>query len=146
MRVDAGESDRLALRQAFARDAFQPLLDHLGTSEQPEYWSAVEVPHRVFYAYEEVLAPFKDDAHDPKTVLSAFVRLTRYISGGEVQDFRMPLEPQVRQQYLDTFAETPQTAAARRAAAESNRESAEQVLYAWTAKLQIGRASCRERV
>ena len=30
MRVDAGESDRLALRQAFARAAFRPMLDHLG--------------------------------------------------------------------------------------------------------------------
>ena len=148
MRVDAGESERLALRQTFARESFQALLDHVPLSEQPQYWAGVEVPHRVYYAYEEVLAPFKDDAHDPKTVLSAFVRLTRYISGGEVHDYNLLLEPGVRERYLGTFAETPQTSATRRAAAASVRESEEQSLLrraeaAWHSLVEEERAQAR---
>lgn len=128
MRVDAGESDRLALRQAFARASFSDLVAHISASEIAEYWSGVEVPHRVFYAYEEVLAPFKDDAHDPKTVLAAFLRLTAHVSNGEVTDYRLPIAPEVRQRYLEAFAETPLTAQARQARAEAQRESAEEAL------------------
>ncbi len=128
MRVDAGESDRLALRQAFARQAFGPLLDTASDVEAAEYWNAVEVPHRVFYAYEEVLAPLKDEASDPKTVLAAFVRLTRFLSEGDVGHYRLPLAPEVRQAALEAFAETPQTAAAHRARDESVRETAQQAM------------------
>ena len=53
-------------------------MSHLPASDVSEYWTRVEVPHTSFYSYEEVLSPFKDDAHDPKTVLAAFLRLTQY--------------------------------------------------------------------
>jgi MinD-like ATPase involved in chromosome partitioning or flagellar assembly/Tfp pilus assembly protein PilF len=128
MRVDAGESDRLALRQAFARESFADLVSHIEPSDLDAYWSGVEVPHRVFYSYEEVLAPFKDDAHDPKTVLAAFLRLTAYITDREVTDYRLPIAPEVRQGFLEAFAETPLTAQAKKARAESQRETAEQAL------------------
>jgi tetratricopeptide (TPR) repeat protein/MinD-like ATPase involved in chromosome partitioning or flagellar assembly len=128
MRVDSGESDRLALRQNFARQVFADLLAPAIVSNPGPYWADVEVPHRVFYAYEEILAPFKDDAYDPKTVLSAFVRMARHLSDGEVADYRLPLAPEVRQSYLEAFAETPQTSDARRAAVESRRESDEEAM------------------
>ena len=128
MRVDAGESDRLALRQAFARESFADLVAHISPGEVAEYWSGVEVPHRVFYAYEEVLAPFKDDAHDPKTVLAAFLRLTGHVTRGDVVDYRLPIAPDVRQRYLEAYAETPLTAQATQARAEAQRESAVEML------------------
>ncbi len=128
MRVDAGESDRLALRQAFARETFSRLMDPRVTSDVASYWSAVEVPHRVFYSYEEVLAPFKDDAHDPKTVLSAFVRLTGAISDGEVAHYRLPIEPARRQLLLEAYAETPQSSAAREASVVASRETEDEAL------------------
>ncbi len=37
MRVDDGESDRLAIRQAFARDSFAVLVDHIGADVLGEY-------------------------------------------------------------------------------------------------------------
>jgi len=107
MRVDSGESDRLALRQAFARASFASMLWHLRPSEVAEYWSSVEVPHKVFYAYEEVLAPFKDDALDPKTVLAAFVRLTRFVTDRDVSELVFPVSPAVKAQFLEAFARTP---------------------------------------
>lgn len=143
MRVDAGESDRLALRQGLARDAFAELLGPgLITGDAAAYWGAVEVPHRVFYAYEEVLAPLKDDPQDPKTVLAAFVRLAREITLGEVPDYRLPMAPELRQQLLDAYAETPQTAAARQARRLASQESelAQQIRQFDSALLALGDA------
>lgn len=128
MRVDTGESERLAQRQTFAREAFAGLLDRDSIIDPAQYWSEVEVPHRVFYAYEEVLAPFKDDVHDPKTVLAAFLRMTRYVTRGNVQEYHLPLEPAFRQRLLEAFAETPRTATAHPSAAQPARETDEQML------------------
>ncbi len=128
MRVDSGESDRLLIRQSYARASFSDLVAHLGSSEIGEYWSAVEVPQKVFYSYEEVLAPFKDEALDPKTVLAAFVRLTRYLTHPELTDYRLPIAPEVKQNFLEAFAETPLTAKAKKAIAESQRETEEEIL------------------
>jgi MinD-like ATPase involved in chromosome partitioning or flagellar assembly/Tfp pilus assembly protein PilF len=128
MRVDSGESDRLAIRQAFARDCFSDLLSHLGPSEVGDYWSAVEVPTNAFYAYEEVLSPFKDEPQDPKTVLAAFVRLTRYLADPETIEFRLPIAPALKQRFLEAFAETPLTANAKKVLAQTQRETEEQAL------------------
>ncbi|TWO65498.1 tetratricopeptide repeat protein [Caenimonas sedimenti] len=108
MRVDPGESERLEIRQAFARESFDSLVEHLEPSKVPAYWSSVEVPYTPFYAYEEVLAPFKDNPEDPRSVLASFLRITRYLTGGRVGEMRMPLPTAERQKFLDAFAETPQ--------------------------------------
>jgi MinD-like ATPase involved in chromosome partitioning or flagellar assembly len=128
MRVDPGESDRLAIRQAFAKHSFADFVNHIGADAIAEYWKNVEVPHTSFYSYEEVLAPFKDDAHDPKTLLAAVLRLTRYVTEGDVTDFQMPIAPEQKQAFLDAFAETPLTTKTSAALAESQRESEEQTL------------------
>ena len=144
MRVDNGESDRLALRQAFARDAFSDLIAHIGADNLGEYWKSVEVPHTVYYSYEEVLATFKDDPDDPKAVLTALLRLTRYITDRDVTDYRLPITPQQRQDFLDAFAETPLTGAAKRALSESQRETDEQAV-ARTAEAAFGEMSEADR-
>jgi cellulose biosynthesis protein BcsQ len=128
MRVDSGESDRLAIRQAFARHAFADLVAHIGPDAIGEYWKSVEVPHVSFYSYEEVLAPFKDDAYDPKSVLGALLRLTRYVTDRDVSDFQMPIAPEHKRRFLEAFAETPLTTKTTTALAESQRETEEQVL------------------
>ena len=125
MRVDSGESDRLALRQAYAQRAFDGLVT-IGRDQLDEYWKSVEIPHTSFYSYEEVLAPFKDDPQDPKSILAALLRLTRYVTRGDVDQFRMAISPEQRQAYLDAFAETPLTAAGKTALADSQKESEEQ--------------------
>jgi Mrp family chromosome partitioning ATPase len=127
MRVDSGESDRLAIRQAFAQRVFADLVGHIGAENLGEYWKAVEVPQTSFYSYEEVLAPFKDDPQDPKSILAAFLRLTRYVSDRDVTDFHLPISPQQRQAFLDKFAETPLTVS-KQALSESQQETPEQEL------------------
>lgn len=127
MRVDPNESDRLLLRQTFARRAFGEFVGHLQPSALTEYWTAVEIPHRAFYAYEEVLSTFKDVAHDPKSVLAAFVRLASYVSDRDVGEYRSALTPEDRQRWLDKFAETPITVETKRTS-ETPPESEEEAL------------------
>jgi len=144
MRVDSGESDRLAIRQAFARRAFDHLVEHIGSDHISEYWKSVEVPHTVFYSYEEVLAPFKDDPKDPKTVLAALLRLMRYVTDRDVVEFQLPISPAERQGFLDSFAETPLTAAGKKALSDSHQETDEEVL-ARTAEAALAEMSERDR-
>jgi hypothetical protein len=127
MRVDPGESDRLAIRQAFARKAFAEFVSHLG-SELQSYWGAVEVPHQVYYSYEEVLATLKDDPVDPKTVLAAFVRLARFITDGDVVDYRPSITPEERQKYLEAFAKTARSISPRQGVAADAPETEEEAL------------------
>ena len=130
MRVDDGESDRLAVREAFARDTFKDLVDHIPPNEVLEYWQQVQVPYRVFYAYEEVLSPFKDDARSPRSVLASQIRLTRFITDNDVTEFKQLLSPEEQKTYLDAYAATPQGVAAPPSPqrVEVNQESNEQVL------------------
>ena len=128
MRVDDGESERLAVRQAFARDAFADTVGHLPVASIGEYWKAVEVPYRVFYAYEEVLASFKDDPDDPKSVLGAMLRITRHVTDSDVIDYRLAMAPEQKLNYLEAFAETTVTASTKKMLTESQRETAEQEL------------------
>jgi MinD-like ATPase involved in chromosome partitioning or flagellar assembly/WD40 repeat protein len=106
MRVEPGERDRLMLRQTFARDAFRPLTAHLA-ADLADYWGYVEVPHNVFYAYEEVLAPFTDNPNDPKSVLATFVRIASYLTDRDVTEYRLTVAPAERQRLLEAFAMVP---------------------------------------
>jgi WD40 repeat protein/MinD-like ATPase involved in chromosome partitioning or flagellar assembly len=126
MRVEKGESERLALRQAFARSEFTRFL-----SDEPDptaYWSDVQVPHDPFYAYEEVLSPFKDEVRDPTTVLAAMVRICSRLTDNGVAEYRVTITPERQQEIRERYSETPLTERARASFAESLRETAEEAL------------------
>ncbi len=74
-----------------------------------------------------MLAPFKDDAQDPKTVLASLLRLTRFVTDGDVTDFRMPIAPAERQMFLEAFAQTPGTPTTADLVSERERETELQV-------------------
>jgi Mrp family chromosome partitioning ATPase len=129
MRVDTGESERLAVRQSFAQRVFADMVDHVDVADVTgEYWLPVEIPYTVFYAYEEVLAPFKDNAGDAKTVLAALLRLTRFVTDGDVVDYHLALSAEERQRYLEAFARIGAGEPAKPAAAQVSRETDEQVV------------------
>jgi hypothetical protein len=107
MRVDDGESDRLAIRQAFAKSQFADLIDHIGPAQRQSYWEKVKVPYRVFYSYEEVLAPFKDNPQNPSSVLHAQIELTKQVTDGDVSDFQLLLSSTEQKKWLDAYAATP---------------------------------------
>jgi MinD-like ATPase involved in chromosome partitioning or flagellar assembly len=129
MRVDSGESDRLAVRQRFAQNLFADLIEHIDAADVVgEYWRPVEVPYAVFYAYEEVLAPFKDDPQDPKTVLASLLRLTRYVTDGDVSSYQLLASPEQRQGYLEAFATVTSGLTTPKVPTPAQQETAEQKL------------------
>ncbi|MDX3689531.1 FxSxx-COOH system tetratricopeptide repeat protein [Streptomyces europaeiscabiei] len=107
MRIDEGEKRKVDAGRALARLRFEGLprgLDGevLNAEQQDAYWGAMEIPYVPFYAYEETLATVGDKSNIANSLLSAFERLTKVISDGEVTT--LPSVPeQVRQRCLDAF-------------------------------------------
>ena len=103
MRIDDGEKDRAERGRAVARQRFRGLPTRVHTVSPTQYWGSVEIPYRAFYAYEEMLATFGDEAGLPSSVLAATERLVAELTRGEVT--RMPQVPEpLRQETVAKFA------------------------------------------
>jgi WD40 repeat protein/cellulose biosynthesis protein BcsQ len=83
-RVEDGEKRKLERARDHARAAFRDLLGHVDPAKIDQYWGRVEVPYKIFYAYEEILATFGDRPEQLASLLAAAERLTGYLTGGEV--------------------------------------------------------------
>jgi len=100
-RVEDGEARKLDRGRAFAHQRFSAVVSDLGLSDPAKYWGAIEIPYRVYYAYEEVLAFFGDRPHQENAVLAAFQRLTEELIG-EPCDVDGPSDVD-RQRWLRAF-------------------------------------------
>ncbi|MEV6176321.1 FxSxx-COOH system tetratricopeptide repeat protein [Streptomyces sp. NPDC052015] len=87
MRVEDanGEADRLEAAREQVQAKFADIVRRHCAVDAHEYWGRVEIPYRPFYAYEELLAPFRDAPGSPTSMLAACERLTEVISEGEVR-------------------------------------------------------------
>lgn len=85
MRIDEGEKEKADAGRALARLKFDRFPGGLNGDELTAYWGAVEIPYRPYYAYEETLATFGDEAGLSNSLLSAFERVTTYVTGGDVK-------------------------------------------------------------
>lgn len=96
MRTDPAEKMKLERARDFARAAFAPY-----SNEDSGF---IEMPYVPFYAYEETLAAFGDDAFSQNSLRAATERLTGWLTGGRV--VRLPPIPEEqRQQVLARFSE-----------------------------------------
>lgn len=84
MRVDESEKERVEASRVFAERKFDDLPAEMTDAQRRAYWNNVQVPYRAYYAYEEMLAVFGDTPGQPGSILSAYERLTRYITDGAV--------------------------------------------------------------
>jgi hypothetical protein len=89
-RVETAEKDRLSLRREIARERFDDLLWHIEVAERRSYWGKVETFYEPFYAYEEVLATFKDEPEVQQSLLASMERLTAFLSEGTVTRAEYP--------------------------------------------------------
>lgn len=83
-RIDDGEKEKADAGRALARSRFENLPRGMTQAERNQYWGAVEIPYRPFYAYEETLAAFGDPPGLPNSLLSSFERLVGYLTEGAV--------------------------------------------------------------
>ena len=105
-RVEDGETNKLERARDRAREKFGGFLDHLAPSEHDAYWSDIEVPYRVLYAYEEILACFGDRPLLHSTVLAAAEKLTSRLTGGAVTRL-VPPDDEERARVLAEFERAP---------------------------------------
>ncbi|MFE3933781.1 KGGVGR-motif variant AAA ATPase, partial [Streptomyces goshikiensis] len=102
MRIDEGEKEKADAGRALARIKFDRFPSGLVGDELTSYWGAVEIPYRPYYAYEETLATFGDEAGLTNSLLSAFERLTAVVTEGGTTS--MPaIREEVRLRIRDAF-------------------------------------------
>ncbi|MER5889257.1 FxSxx-COOH system tetratricopeptide repeat protein [Streptomyces sp. NPDC001941] len=102
MRIDEGEKEKADAGRALARLKFDGFPSGLTSDDLTAYWGAVEIPYRPYYAYEETLATFGDEAGLSNSLLSAFERLTSVVT--EQQITSMPsVGEEVRLRIRDAF-------------------------------------------
>jgi MinD-like ATPase involved in chromosome partitioning or flagellar assembly/tetratricopeptide (TPR) repeat protein len=80
-RVEDGEAAKLDRRRSLARQRFDEYVTKLGYPDPSKYWGMVEIPYKVFYAYEETLATFGDRPYQENTLLAAYERLAGELVG-----------------------------------------------------------------
>ncbi|MSV28373.1 MAG: tetratricopeptide repeat protein, partial [Bryobacterales bacterium] len=97
MRVRRTEIELLQRRERHARVELEELL-----GDKASEWPEVEVPEVDYYAFEEVLATFRDVTGKADTVLAASERLASLVADEEGTRFAGPSDEQ-RQQVLDAF-------------------------------------------
>ncbi|MEU9170793.1 FxSxx-COOH system tetratricopeptide repeat protein [Streptomyces sp. NPDC048420] len=85
MRVEEAETERLEAGRDFSRAEFEPYLAWLSEGEHTRYWGEIEIPYKAFYAYEEIPATVADRPHQERSLLTAFERLTEWVSEGRVR-------------------------------------------------------------
>jgi MinD-like ATPase involved in chromosome partitioning or flagellar assembly/tetratricopeptide (TPR) repeat protein len=84
MRVDQAEKEKVEAGHSVAVRLFAGFPAAMSEAQRREYWAAVEVPYRAFYAYEETLAVFGDPPGSPASLLSSFERIAAQITDGAV--------------------------------------------------------------
>ncbi|MEW1773413.1 FxSxx-COOH system tetratricopeptide repeat protein [Streptomyces sp. NPDC086777] len=85
MRVEEAETERLEAGRDFSRTEFEPFLSWLPEEDHSRYWGEIEIPYKAFYAYEEIPATIADRPRQERSLLTAFERLTEWISDGRVR-------------------------------------------------------------
>jgi MinD-like ATPase involved in chromosome partitioning or flagellar assembly len=106
MRVEMGEKEKLQVRRNYAHTKFLRFPGHLNKDEREQYWGEVEVLYVPYYAYEEILASFSDTRQEFNSVLASAVRLTSYLTNGEVKE-SAPIEERARARVLAEYARQP---------------------------------------
>ncbi|MER7270388.1 FxSxx-COOH system tetratricopeptide repeat protein [Micromonospora carbonacea] len=102
MRVEDGETSRLEAGRSYIRSAFRRFLRGRDADGRERYWGDVEIPYKVYYAYEEILATVGDRPHQEGSLLAAYERLTSQLTDGRVSRL-VPLEDADREMLIKRF-------------------------------------------
>jgi hypothetical protein len=81
MRIERSEKDRLDIAHTIGRTAFSGLMLQLTPVEIDAYWSLIGVNYEPYYAYEEVLAVFKDLPGQTNSILARLQAVAGCLAG-----------------------------------------------------------------
>jgi tetratricopeptide (TPR) repeat protein/cellulose biosynthesis protein BcsQ len=97
MRIELAELEKLEFRKNYAKGKFSLFPTYLtGHEAQEQYWQDVEILYIPYYAYEEILATFRDESGGRGSLLAPTEQLTSYLTHGEVQKLNPPLKDKRR--------------------------------------------------
>ena len=80
-RVEAFEKDRLELASTVARARFSGLMPQLDPEQEDKYWGEISIGYEPYYAYEEILAPFRDRPRQTASMLARMESIAAYLNG-----------------------------------------------------------------
>ena len=113
-RIENAEKDKRDLRRERAMRQFGTLLHGTDQEERMAYWGDVAVLYEPYYAYEELMATFRDEPGSAHSMLASAEHLTRRITGRDLRAVR--INPQLRAVVLASYEGTapalPEPAAA----------------------------------
>ncbi len=109
-RIEYTELDKLEVARDYVRVKFDPLLDSQDIDDLESYWARAETPYISYYAFEEVLAVFKDRPRDTASILAACERIAGCITNGEIA-YLSPPSPADKQRVLVQFKRTAEDVA-----------------------------------
>lgn len=104
-RVETSELDKLEVTRDFVRAKFDQMLQEQNIHDLDKYWLKAETPYIPFYAYEEVMAVFKDRSGDPASILGACENIVEQLTDGKVTSLK-PLESYERKAALQLYKRT----------------------------------------
>ena len=105
-RIENAEKDKRDLRRERAMRQFGALLPGIDHEERLGYWSDAAVVYEPYYAYEELLATFRDEPGLGGTLLASAENLTRLITELPFRSVRS--KAQARAQVLAAYEGTAQ--------------------------------------
>jgi tetratricopeptide (TPR) repeat protein/CO dehydrogenase nickel-insertion accessory protein CooC1 len=109
MRVDQAEKEKADSGRRLAMRSFPGLPPEMSEPERARYFNRVEVPYRPYFAYEETLATFGEEANSVNTLLAAYEHLTAVITDGDVKSLT-PMEESLRLRWQRAFVRSGEEA------------------------------------
>src|SRR5262245_34787126 len=91
-RVEKAETFKLEAARTVSRRRFAEFLTHLPDASSSKYWDEIEIAYQPYYAYEEVLASFRDSSPSVGTVLYSMERLAARLTGKTTIEWTQPIE------------------------------------------------------
>jgi MinD-like ATPase involved in chromosome partitioning or flagellar assembly len=91
-RVEKAETFKLEAARAASRTRFAPFLSHLPDASPAKYWDEIEIAYQPYYAYEELLAAFRDPSPSVGTVLYSMERLAARLTGKRTIEWKQPAD------------------------------------------------------
>ncbi|WP_155372966.1 FxSxx-COOH system tetratricopeptide repeat protein [Catellatospora vulcania] len=109
MHVDTTQPAQAQAGRTVAMRRMAGLPANMTEAQRRRYWTAVEVPYRPAYAFEEVLAALADPPGLPGTLLAAYSELVAHITRGAVTGAPI-MDEGLRRRTAARFVRTPDPA------------------------------------
>ncbi|MCK5148185.1 TIR domain-containing protein [bacterium] len=101
-RVELSEKDKLDTSIILTKNKFNHFLNDFSKTKKETYWGGIQIPHIPYFAFEEILAVFKERGDDELSLLAPIQRLVSYLTVGEIGKVVAPTDKE-RSKIINIF-------------------------------------------